>query len=290
MKKPSPFALSVKHKKIVASVSMLLAGLLLFFICPSGASETAPFAAEDFEKQFDQMKSDSKHFPQIIAIVQMALGAWGFGTGPFDGVLDAKTKGSLSKYQMARGFKAAGELDAATTKMIFNDFEEWEKTPPNLPALHVGVRFWDFGFLSAQGTWVIEGEQQGFPFQTTEIRCDKQKQQYTEATAEYNLESSFLSITLNTYDIERWDEHEITTRPVDFRCESYTLRIGRAEESVTALRLRTKTEGVCGHLKTEMKLRLEDGFKVYWPLQKARGAKIRSFIQARGVFDFDDLH
>jgi hypothetical protein len=91
MKKPSPFALSVKHKKTVASVSMLLAGLLLFFICPSGASETAPFAADqDFAKQFDQMKSDSKHFPQIIAIVQMALGAWEFGTGPFDGVFGCK--------------------------------------------------------------------------------------------------------------------------------------------------------------------------------------------------------
>ena len=39
------------------------------------------------------------------------------------------------------------------------------------------------GYVNATGTWVIEGDNQGFPLQSTEINCERELKRCTSATA-----------------------------------------------------------------------------------------------------------
>ena len=89
----------------------------------------------------------------------------------------------------------------------------------------------------------------------------------------------------NTYRIDRWDDHEIITSPVEFACARYTLRIGREEKSVTGLRLRTSKEGMCKDFKAEIHLRLVAGHEVYSQLSTRRKAALKGLLQAPGLRD-----
>src|SRR5215831_14329266 len=48
-----------------------------------------------FEEEFHKLTMDSKELKVFIGIAQMALGAFGYGTGPFDGTMDDKTTSAI---------------------------------------------------------------------------------------------------------------------------------------------------------------------------------------------------
>ena len=115
--------------------------------------------------------------------------------------------------------------------------------------------------MQAYGSWLSEGELQKLPAETTSITCYKDHRICIDASAAYNLTavSGYLSVLTATYDIDRWDSHEITTKPIDYQCSRYTLRVGRENKSVTGLYLRTRSDGTCKNSQPELRLVLGDG-------------------------------
>src|SRR6476620_8513347 len=109
----------MKTWPIILVVSILVAAPI-----PSASNE-AEKLREAEEQEFQKIKSNPKQFRDIVSVTQAALGALGYGTGPFDGNYDRKTADAIRRYQLARNLKQTGDLDVSTTKMAAEDFTEY---------------------------------------------------------------------------------------------------------------------------------------------------------------------
>jgi hypothetical protein len=219
----------------------------------------------------------------LTAAAQITLAQLGYGTGPFDGILDEKTQSALREYQKNRGLPITGDpLSFETVEQLRADGDAHNYRPTSLPSFHVFTDLWDSGYVSASGTWVISGERLGFPEQTSKINCDRSLRTCTEATAILSGGGGDrrLSVDIDTYEIERWDEHDIATKPLQFGCTRYVTRLNRLQKSVTAIRSTTSNDGMCsGTDRAEKYLVLTDGFKVYWELEQERREKWREITK-----------
>ena len=197
-------------------------------------------------------------------MAQMTLGRLGYATGPFDGVLDERIKRAIGAYQKNSGLQVTGDLDNRTMNKLSDDGNTLDALPVNLSGYFFYDQNWS-SFVSAQGTFVIENEKQGIPIQTSKVECWRQWNTCVEATAMVMPGTTkLLSIDMTYHDIERWDEHEIVTKPVDAVCARTTMRISRDQKLVTQLRSRISQEGTCKGFEAEdLHIRLEDGFKVW---------------------------
>jgi hypothetical protein len=151
-----------------------------------------------------------------------------------------------------------------------------------LPPLSVSVEQWDHGFVAAEGTWIIIGEKSGLPLQTTEISCYKDLKVCLEATAILNTENNgFLSVHSKQHKIDRWDQHEILTKPDSSAiCVRYTMRIGRVKKSVTGLRLRISAREECKDLAPELHLELVQGWEAVKQMREELREKLKGVLQA----------
>jgi len=230
----------------------------------------------------------SKEYRVLVSVVQMALAPFGFGTGPFHGVLDIKTRTAIRNYQEIRKLRPTGEINAKTYLSIIHDAETWVKKPLILPRLRVFLKLWDQGYVRAQGTWTISSEKLGVHAQTTEIECHKEQGYCFEATADI-YKNELLTVDQSRLVIERWDQHEITTKPEQSAvCVRFTMRIGRAQKSVTGLRLRTKDTGLCKGMPAELQLKLVDGDEVTKKLVNEQTTQLKGLLQAPGFESFKD--
>jgi hypothetical protein len=93
---------------------------------------------------------------------------------------------------------------------------------------------WDSGFVHASGTWVIENDTQAFPLQFTELRCYRQDNECTSATAEVTFGDT-LSVDTDRYEVVRWTNDTIifTTSAL---CVDYTYTVSRASERLVGTR------------------------------------------------------
>ena len=207
-------------------------------------------------------------------MAQLLLGRLGYGIGPYSAVLDDKTKQTLREYEKLRNLPITGDpLSFETFVQINNDSELLDYQPVTLPGFHVFVDSWSQGYVSAKGTWVLTNEKTGLPEQTSDIHCVRDRRACTEATAIVSGKGSERSLTVDTdfYEIERWDEYEIVTKPKEtgFGCVRYVRRFNRVQKSVTGLRSTISTGGACQGVEAkELNMTLSDGFKVYWELNK----------------------
>jgi hypothetical protein len=142
---------------------------------------------------------------------------------------------------------------------------------------------WDKGFISATGTWTIVDDRQAYPIQTTEISCWKSRGICHEITATIT-DTNFLSIHSVEHEIERWDRHEVVTKPQESAlCARYTLRIARQDKTVTGLRLRTLNEGICKGTTPELHLKLVSGATVWTQVNNERAEKLQQVGQMPGL-------
>lgn len=232
-------------------------------------------------------REEPEKYKQIVAGVQAALGAFGFGTGPFDGVLDGKTREAARKYQRIRKLPETGDIDFTTQDRIGRDFDVLLTKPVEIgPGMRMQDDFWDQGYVFARGTLIAVGHEQGNPAQTSEFRCYKDRKICIQATAVVYELGRQLDAEAKLFEIERWDQHELVTKPDELFCVRYTLRFVRATKSVTGVRLRTSDTGpLCKGLEPELEMRLVDGWKaVTWPLMEKRGARLKEVMQAPGLY------
>jgi peptidoglycan hydrolase-like protein with peptidoglycan-binding domain len=133
-----------------------LAGLL--FVAPVQAASPPSEGQPTLEKvkQADKELEDWKktnpaEYKLFVAIMQMTLGSLGYGTGPFDGVLDVKTQDAIQRYQRARQLPVTGQFDFITFTALDED-NKLLASPTSLPPLSVFTKMWDQGFVMATGT------------------------------------------------------------------------------------------------------------------------------------------
>jgi hypothetical protein len=236
-----------------------------------------------YQRDLDRIKKDPKEYESakltFTFMTKLTLAALGYGTCPIDGTLDEATTSALLAYQKKRNIPQTGD------PMSFETFEQLEADrkiidfhPLRLPGLVVVTDLWDDGYVSGSGTWVLSIEKTAYPEQTSRINCNEWRRICTEATAIVTGEGDdrFLSIDIETYEIERWDDHELVTKPraPGFGCARYVRRINRNQKTVTGIRSTISNEGICkGVENRELYMTLSDGFKTYRDLLKARNEK-----------------
>jgi hypothetical protein len=265
--------------------------VLVLVLLPAG-SVAAQSVKQTNEKQAFQeelarlRKAEPAEFDKARRVFTLAtellLARLGYGIGPFDGVLDPKTAEALRAYEKARRIPVTGDpLSFETVEAVRRDTAALDENAPSLPPRHVFTDLWDSGYVSASGTWTIVGEEMGMPRQTSKINCDRKVGVCTEATAILTFHDGepSLSVDIDTYEIERWDQHEVVTKPLQFGCTRYVRRITRLQKAVSGIRSTTSIGDECkGIDQGEKYLVLADGFEVYWRLREAQRAKWRDLM------------
>ncbi len=226
--------------------------------------------AKELNRNFQELKADSQNYKMLSFVVQMALARFGYDPGPFSFDLTEKTRKAIREYQQYNQLKVTGDLEMELTDQIADDLKTLDAEPNPLPHFFFFGDLWD-SYVRVRGTWEIEGIKQGIPIQTTTLQCYRELSLCIEANAfiGYGVDDKRLTQEVNYYEVERWDEFEITTKPNDKECVRYTLRIDRFQKSVTGLRLQTRRDGSCAFIQHSiMKIRLVDGFEVWNTLRK----------------------
>jgi len=252
------------------------------------ATEERHKKRSEYELEVKKLKRDDpKKYEDVkraaILYAQVLLGRLGYGVGPYNGVLDEKTQTALREYQMQRALPVTGDpLSFETSQQIEEDMNLLDYEPVILPDLFVFLDLWQSGYVSAKGTWVLTGEKMGLPEQTSHIQCFRDRRVCIEAIAliEGRGENRLLTLTSDEYEIERWDDYEIVTKPKQFGCVRYIRRVNRVQKSVTGLRSTTSTDELCKGLETkELHTTLSDGFKVYWELYENSKKALRKLMR-----------
>jgi hypothetical protein len=128
------------------------------------------------------------------------------------------------------------------------------------------------GYVQAGGTWTIEGDQQAFPLQTTEIDCWQPSRTCTSGTAQVSARD-VLTVNIGRLPVIEWTDSHVVFVDESPTCVRYTYTINVATKSVTGVRQpKTVANGAglgCDELKSELRLTMRSGFDVWYPLDQA---------------------
>ena len=242
----------------------------------------------DVTAQMDQGRKETpeeftKARVMFTLMTEMHLGRLGFESGVLDGVQDEKLGQAVRAFEESREFTATG--DATSSRVIAAvevEGEILDHKPITLPPLYFGDRMWDRGFVHANGTWQIQGDDSGAPEQTTSIDCFRERGEcvVTNAVVRDTDGTHVLTLDSNYYEIERWDLQEIVTKPLELACVRYVIRVNRVQKSVTGVRSTISKEGLCQAVSGELYIVLADGIKTTVALQQADGKR------RKGLFNY----
>jgi hypothetical protein len=274
----------------VGKLTILLVFLLTTVALSQPTTDKERKERSEYETELQRLKRDKpKEYENTkrmaILWTQLLLGRLGYGVGPYNGVLDEKTKNALRAYQKQRNLPITGDpLSFETVEQVNKDTNLLDYEPANLSRLFVSLDFWQSGYVSGKGTWVLTNAKTAWPEQTTHIQCRHAQRICIEATAVLTGEGRNRTVSVDTdvYEIERWDDREIVTKPreTSFGCVRYVLKFNRVQRSVTGLRSTISTEGLCEGIEAkEMHMILSDGVKVYWELYQTSKKAVRELMR-----------
>jgi hypothetical protein len=127
------------------------------------------------------------------------------------------------------------------------------------------------GDVAAQGTWVIEGQQQAFPLQTSKVHCSAAAKVCRSATASVGYGDQ-LRVDMDVYDIVEWGQSRIVYVDEAPACTHYVYTIDLLTKTVHGIRHRrekpTFGDQSCEEFDKELRLSLKDGFGVWWSLRQ----------------------
>ena len=128
--------------------------------------------------------------------------------------------------------------------------------------------------------------------QTTKINCFRDRGFCSEATG--NVMNGMLHVDTDFYDIERWVNKEIVTKPLDMPlgCVRYVRRINRTQKKVRGVRSAISNDTFCKEVdKNDLYMELVDGFDVVYPLTQEKQNKRNSLLNFSSELRkyFDDL-
>ena len=160
------------------------------------------------------------------------------------------------------------------------------------------------GFIQANGTWIIEGEQIAYPINTSKIVCwrDRMNCQVIQANVRVpNVDSddTSYSLSLDTidYEIISWGQDEVLARNSGMsNCRTNLLTINTNTNEVFEVTRNNNSEGcklgdmtISPPLEQPRIARLVDGFdatNAYW---KSRKKETRDFVSTEATERFQEL-
>lgn len=134
------------------------------------------------------------------------------------------------------------------------------RVPVNLPLFDLTL---EEELVTARGTWVIEGDKQAFPMQTTKLWCEKESHSCFSARAEIGFGDQ-LYVEMDHYPITEWSNSQIIFIDNTPSCVSYIFTIDLHTKSVTAIRYKQEKPiyANCEGVKDELRMSLKDGYSV----------------------------
>jgi len=271
--------------RLVFSI-LLLSATQVFGASPDGdkrAKERLHFTQYLEEmKRKEPSKYDALQ-TQLTFRAEFLLARLGYGTGPVKGALDENFRKALKRYESNRGIPVTGDpLALETMEKIQSDTKLLDSAPIELPKFSLSLGTWDNGWVFATGTWTLIGGQLAPPEQTSDISCSKAAGTCTMTTSSVRDGFGNRRIVVETYffEIERWDDHEIVTKPSQAICNRLVYRINRTQKSVSGLRTTIKTTGICeGISNADMNLALVDGWELSGSLDKEYRRNVDRLMQ-----------
>lgn len=172
-----------------------------------------------------------------------------------------------------------GFLGSATIAFLAIYSIESQSSPKISSGNSVFTSFWDRGYVTATGTWVIEESRQAFPRQTTEIKCYREQKECYSAQAEITFGDT-LSVQGERFQISTWDTNTIVYASTDPRCVTYVYTISRISERVTGQRRpKQNADESCKLLEQRVfNLTMRDGLQVWQTLQQEVASKTYPYM------------
>ena len=166
------------------------------------------------QKELKALKTRPKEYRVLVLGVQIFLGRFGYGIGPYTGVVDEKMKTALRTYQQYVGLPETGEIDFLTLKHLTEDNQTLDQPLPFLPKIAFHFENWDKA-IQVQGTWTRDSGLTDDAIQTSRISCFKEQKNCIESTAVMlNSNVPVLEVLTHVYTIKEWDENQPRQCPI----------------------------------------------------------------------------
>ena len=235
------------------------------------------------QQDLEALKNRPKDYRVLILGVQIFLGRFGYGTGPYTGELDDRTKAALKKYQGNIGLPQTGDVDYRTLTRLTEDNQTLDQPIPYLPPSSFHADQWDKA-LHVQGTWAKEGEPSFDAIQTSKIVCFREQKQCIESTALLlNAKAPFLDVQTHIYAIKEWDDEKLVSAPYEGEpCAKNILRVNRKHKAVTRFTAYQQDEGRCAKIKTlDVQYRLVSGQDVFVTLKQKKAEATQKILRVK---------
>ncbi len=245
------------------------------------ARTAKPSLDEKGQQDLDALRKKPEEFRTLITGVQIFLGRFGYGVGPYSGILDESTKNALKAYQKKTGLSQTGDLDFPTLKRLTEDDRLMNRVVPFLPPQTFHDEEWG-QWIEVQGSWMLKEGNTDDVLQTSRITCMREFKRCIESTASLiNTSVPQLKVHTHVYDLKEWDDSKIVSAPYDGEaCAVSILRISRNPQLVTRFVSLQGKPGPCAQVKAEdQQYVLEDGQKIYQILRMQKADAIQQILQ-----------
>jgi len=150
---------------------------------------------------------------------------------------------------------------AANALITYRELQTLRKFPVALPSYQFEVTG-DMGSVETRGTWVAQRGPSG-PMQTTTIECRKSGMQCQESSAVLVFvgDKAVMESAHTAFEVDRWDDKEIVTKPVHARCADRTLVLNLVEKRAIT-RMSPRSDETRCEESPERVLELVAGYKV----------------------------
>lgn len=240
-----------------------------------------PSLDEKGQQELDALRQKPEEFRTLITGVQIFLGRFGYGVGPYTGMLDQSTKNALSAYQKKSGLSQTGDLDFPTLKRLTEDDRLMNRVVPFLPQQSFHDQKWDQR-VEVQGSWMLKEGNTDDVLQTSRITCMREFKRCIDSTA-FLVNGSVpqLKVQTHVYNLKEWDDANLVSIPYEGEaCGVSILRISRNPPLVTRFVSLQEKPGQCANVKAEdRQYVLEDGQKIYQILRMQKADAIQQILQ-----------
>ena len=235
------------------------------------------------QKELEALQSRPEDYRVLVMGVQIFLGRFGYGTGPYNGKLDEKTQAALRAYQQYVGLSETGQIDYRTLEHLTHDNQLLDEPLPFLPPATFHLDQWDKA-IQVQGTWAAEGGLTKDAVQTSRISCFREEKECIESTAVLITGTvPLLEVLTSVYTITEWDEEELVSAPFEGEpCTITILRINRKLKSITRFTAYQQKEGVCENVQTrDVLYHLVNGPQVYGTLKQEKAIETKRILRVK---------
>ncbi|MDH5428385.1 MAG: peptidoglycan-binding protein [Nitrospirota bacterium] len=248
---------------------------------PVNAPRASSAMKQKAEQDLAMLRKNPEDFRTLITGVQIFLGRFGYGIGPFTGKLDEATKQALTAYQTKTGLSVTGDINFETLQRLTEDDQVLNRIVPYLPPFQARNEEWE-KWIDVKGSWMLKEGNTDDVLHTSRITCMQEFQRCIDSTATLmNGSAPQLQVHTHVYDVKEWDDNKIVSLPYDGEaCAISILRISKNPLVVTRFVSLQSSPGPCAKVKPEdRQYVLDDGPTIYQALKVQKSQSIQQILQ-----------